>query len=154
MVQEILEREVLYLRTTNINVRISPILKMRITEAGARMGVNLSDYINYVLTKSMSGEADIAVEDTPQYQELQAAYEALLEDNETLSTDKNALKKQFQTLQEQYKTLHAEWSKYDAISVQFKQDVGQPLTLAGKTHRPQHPSEVINLLLQTIQIKR
>lgn len=44
----------LNMRTTNINIRISPLLKSALIEKGAKMGVNLSDYIMHVLTKGMS----------------------------------------------------------------------------------------------------
>ena len=45
----------LNLKTTNINIRISLILKGQLIERGAKMSVNLSDYIGYVLIKEMTG---------------------------------------------------------------------------------------------------
>lgn len=45
----------LSMKTTNINLRVSPLLKMQIMERGAKMGANLSDYIGFVLTKEMTG---------------------------------------------------------------------------------------------------
>ena len=45
----------LAMKTTNINLRVSPLLKMQIMERGAQMSANLSDYIGFVLTKEMTG---------------------------------------------------------------------------------------------------
>lgn len=45
----------LAMKTTNINLRVSPLLKMQIMERGAKMSANLSDYIGFVLTKEMTG---------------------------------------------------------------------------------------------------
>ena len=35
----------LLMKTTNINIRISPMLKSQLIERGAKMGINLSDYM-------------------------------------------------------------------------------------------------------------
>ena len=43
--------DLLNLKTTNINVRLSPMLKSKLIEHGAKLGINLSDFIGYVLTK-------------------------------------------------------------------------------------------------------
>ena len=67
--------DILHLRTTNMNVRISPLLKMNIIEQGAKMGVNLSDYINYLLTKSMS--ISEAVEMTPSVQSIGKCFRSI-----------------------------------------------------------------------------
>ena len=69
------ELDILNLRTTNLNIRISPILKSKIIEQGARMGVNLSDYIYHLLTKAMTSQ--VSVEDTPQYRALEKSHKAL-----------------------------------------------------------------------------
>jgi hypothetical protein len=44
--------DVLEMRTTNLNIRISPLLKSRLIERAAQLGVNLTDYIYHVITKS------------------------------------------------------------------------------------------------------
>lgn len=46
----------LHMRTTNINVRISPLLKSALIETAAEMGLNLSDFIMHVLTKKINGD--------------------------------------------------------------------------------------------------
>ena len=61
------EVDVLTLKTMNINIRISPILKVKIMENGMKMGVNLSDYVNYVLTKSMMGQMETDVLSRPDH---------------------------------------------------------------------------------------
>jgi hypothetical protein len=50
-----MEMDYLAMKTTNINLRVSPLLKMQIMERGAQMSTNLSDYIGFVLTKEMTG---------------------------------------------------------------------------------------------------
>jgi hypothetical protein len=50
-----MENDYLVMKTTNINLRVSPLLKMQIMERGAQMSANLSDYIGFVLTKEMTG---------------------------------------------------------------------------------------------------
>lgn len=60
--------DLLNLKTTNINVRISPMLKSKLIEHGAELGINLSDFIGYVLTKDMSGQNDPTLSE--EYKEL------------------------------------------------------------------------------------
>ena len=61
----------LSMKTTNINLRVSPLLKMQIMERGAKMGANLSDYIGFVLTKEMTGaNAPPDPKESPEYREL------------------------------------------------------------------------------------
>ena len=52
----------LNMRTTNINFRVSPLLKSALIEKGAKMGVNLSDYIMHILTKETSGNKETCTE--------------------------------------------------------------------------------------------
>jgi hypothetical protein len=61
----------LSMKTTNINIRVSPLLKMQIMERGAKMGANLSDYIGFVLTKEMTGaNAPPDPKESAEYREL------------------------------------------------------------------------------------
>ena len=103
--------DILNQRTTNINVRISPMLKMTIIEHGTKMGVNLTDYINYVLTKSMVGQ--MAIESTPQYKELLDAYETLETASEQCQKKASMLSKNNESLSSQLRASQAELSKYE-----------------------------------------
>ena len=61
----------LTMKTTNINLRVSPLLKMQIMERGAKMSANLSDYIGFVLTKEMTGaNAPPDPKESAEYREL------------------------------------------------------------------------------------
>lgn len=40
-------------RTTNINIRVSPSLKSNLIREGAKLGINLSDYVNHALTMAL-----------------------------------------------------------------------------------------------------
>ena len=129
--------DILHLRTTNMNVRISPLLKMNIIEHGAKMGVNLSDYINYLLTKSMS--IPEAVEMTPQYK--------------ALETDNGKLEEEVRLLQDHLDDVQAELSKYELAIEPYKKNVGKPITIGGKVHEAHHPSELFPIILNSFKFK-
>ena len=40
-------------RTTNINIRVSPSLKSNLIREGAKLRINLSDYVNHALTMAL-----------------------------------------------------------------------------------------------------
>jgi DNA repair exonuclease SbcCD ATPase subunit len=147
------EVDILNARSTNINIRISPMLKVKIIEQGAKMGINLSDYINYVITKAMSGNNNFDVEDTPQYQELQEAYETLDAEHEDLSQTISSHEKRYGDLQKQFQIVQSELSKYEAIAQPYKDSVGKPITVAGETYQPKHLAELLGIILKTIKIK-
>ena len=136
--------DILHLRTTNMNVRISPLLKMNIIEHGAKMGVNLSDYINYLLTKSMS--IPEAVEMTPQYKALENAYAALDADN-------GKLEEEVRLLQDHLEDVQAELSKYELAIEPYKKNVGKPITIGGKVYEAHHPSELLPIILNSFKFK-
>lgn len=146
------EVDILNLRTTNINIRISPMLKLKIIESGARMGVNISDYINYVLTKIMAGQMD--VENTPEYKVLEDAYDTLETKNEELQQKVTAMGKHYDALQKQMRAVQSELSKYEAVAEPYKSDVGKPITINGKTFQPNHPADLMNLILEQFKVKR
>lgn len=124
------ETDVLSLRTTNINVRISPILKAKIIEQGAAMGINISDYINYILTKAMSRQNE--VETPPQYKQLLAAY---------------------QETQRQLKAAKEELALYETVTEPLKQNVGKIIRIEGQPYKPQHVTELITMILKTFKFK-
>ena len=65
----------LTMKTTNINLRVSPLLKIQLIERGTRMGINLSDYIGFVLTKEMLGQND--PKESEEYKELMQRHKRL-----------------------------------------------------------------------------
>lgn len=113
----------LEMKTTNINLRVSPMLKMRIMERGAKMGANLSDYIGFVLTKEMAGHNDPKESD------------------------------EYKELSQQYKRLQNELSKYQAVAEPYKNLVGKDVPINGKTYRFEHVTEVLNNILSNFKIK-
>ena len=151
MIADIQELDILNLRTTNINVRISPILKIKIIEHGAKMGINLSDFINYVLTKTMSGQME--VEETPQYKELAELYQDIETANNVLEKRNEALQKQNAMLQAQQRATQAELSKYEAVAEPYRGSLGQDITIRGETYQPKHLAELVGILLKMIQVK-
>ena len=117
------EVDVFTLKTTNINICISPILKVKIMENGIKMGVNLSDYVNYVLTKSMMGQMETDVESTPQYKKLKEAYETLEAVNEQDQERLATMSKRIASLQNQLLATQMELSKYETQVAPFKENV-------------------------------
>ncbi len=113
----------LNLKTTNINVRISPILKSQLIERGANLGVNLSDYIGHVLTKDMSGQNDPKQSDD---------YKQLLQKSQRVQ---------------------AELQRYQALTEPFKNYIGVEFPVDGKNQRFEHPVDLLTYFLKTIKIK-
>ncbi len=87
------------------------------------MGINLSDYIGFVLTKEMLGQND--PKESEEYKEL---------------------------LQKQ-RHLQIELAKYHVIAEQYKDFVGKDIFINGKTHRFEHVTEVIANILSNFKIK-
>ena len=113
----------LNLKTTNINIRISPILKSQLIERGAKMGVNLSDYIGYVLTKDMSGQNDPKLSDD---------YKELLQ---------------------KAKRLQTELSRFQAIAEPYKDWLNKDFTVNGKVTRFGHSADLLEYFAKTFKIK-
>jgi hypothetical protein len=116
-------QDLLNLKTTNINVRISPMLKMQLIERGSKMGVNLSDYIGYVLTKDMSGQNDPKQSDD------------------------------YKELMQKAKRLQSELARYQAIGEPYKDWLNKDLTVNGKSVRFEHPVEMLTYFAQNFKIK-
>ena len=113
----------LTMKTTNINLRVSPLLKTQLIERGARLGINLSDYIGFVLTKEMSGQNDPKESDD------------------------------YKELMQRHKRLQNELSKYQAVAEPYKHLVGKDVPINGKTHRFEHITDVLSNILSNFKVK-
>lgn len=115
--------DLLNLKTTNINVRISPMLKSKLIERGAKLGVNLSDFIGYVLTKDMSGQNDPALSD------------------------------EYKDLVKKLQRSQAELACYQAVAEPFKNWLGKDIPINGKNHRFEHSAEILEYIVKSFNIK-
>ena len=113
----------LTMKTTNINLRVSPLLKTQLIERGAGMGVTLSDYIGFVLTKEMIGQND--PKESVDYKELM----------------------------QKCKRLHAELARFQAVAEPYKHLVGTDMPIDGKIHRFEHAADLLKTFLSLIKIK-
>ena len=87
-------------RTMNLNVRVSPMMKLELTERAKRIGLNMTDFIYVAIAKS----------------------ESMDRDTENVNAEKLKLKQQVKDLQSQL-------SRYDALIEPFaKQLVGKEIT--------------------------
>ena len=114
----------LLMKTTNINIRISPMLKSQLIERGAKMGINLSDYIGYVLTKEISGQNDPKQSD------------------------------EYQELERKSKFVHSELMKYVKIGEPFKDWIGKDFVIDGKSQRFEHLADLLNYFANNFKVKR
>lgn len=115
----------LNMRTTNMNIRISPLLKSSLIGIAANMGLNLSDYIMHVLTKDMSGQ------------------------NKELEEVKSG----FNKLEKENKSVTLELAKFEALAEPFSGLIGQTVDLQGKSTQIQNAFDVLQLMSQTFKIK-
>ncbi len=113
----------LNLKTTNINVRISPMLKMQLIERGSKMGVNLSDYIGFVLTKDMSGQNDPKLSDD------------------------------YKDLMQKAKRLQTDLARYQTIVEPYKDWLNKDFTVNGQKKRFEHPAELLEYFATNFKIK-
>ena len=118
-----------------------------------KMGVNLSDYVNYVLTKSMMGQMETDVESTPQYKKLKEAHETLEATHEQDQERSVAMSKRIASLQSQLLATQTELSKYETQVAPFKGNVGKPITIRGQVYHAAHPSELFGIILTTFEKK-
>ena len=87
-------------RTMNLNVRVSPMMKLELTERAKRIGLNITDFIYVAIAKS----------------------ESMDRDTENVNAEKLKLKQQVKDLQSQL-------SRYDTlIEPLAKQLVGKEIT--------------------------
>lgn len=78
--------DVLETRSMNLNVRVSPLMKLRLTDKAQKMGVNITDYIYVAI----------------------AGYESMGNNGQTVDTEKARLK-------QQVKELQTTLSRYDSL---------------------------------------
>lgn len=114
----------LSMRTTNMNIRISPLLKSSLIERAAGIGLNLSDYIMHVLTKSMSGQDN---------------------DVEGFKSKSNQLEKENQALKK-------EIAKYQALSKPFESMIGECFEINGQPMPIENAFDILKLMSQTFKI--
>ncbi len=115
----------LSMRTTNLNIRISPLLKSSLIEKAAGMGLNLSDFIMHVLTKSMSGQ----------------------------DKEKEENKTGLKLLEKENSTLQKELNQYKALAKPFEKLLGQAIELNGQAVQIETAFDVLKLMSQTFKLK-
>ena len=113
------------MRTTNMNIRISPLLKSSLIERAAGMGLNLSDYIMHVLTKSMSGQ------------------------DKKLDEAKSGIKQ----LEKENHALQKELAKYEVLVKPFEKLLGQTIDMNGQPVLIENAFDILKLMSQTFKIK-
>jgi hypothetical protein len=115
------------MKTTNINLRVSPLLKMQIMERGAKMSANLSDYIGFVLTKEMTdANAPPDPKESPEYRELAQLLRGV--------------------------RLELQW--YETALTPFSQQlIGQEIQVGNEKIKCTTNHDVLNYLLKTFKIK-
>ena len=114
----------LTMKTTNINLRVSPLLKTQLIERGARMCITLSDYIGFVLTKEMLGQND------PKESE------------------------EYKALAKKLQKVEKELGKYETLVEPFQTVIGVDTTINGKTEKFEHPTELLQYLLNNFKFTR
>lgn len=127
-------------RTTNINIRISPMLKTQLIDSGARQGLNLSDYIMHVLTTEMSGGKKIDITKQEEYQNLWQMYEVTEVTAEKLQKEK-------ENLQQQLK-------EYESLTKDYRAYVGQTIVLKGEKTEVRNHFEVLKAIIKCVNFKR
>jgi hypothetical protein len=117
----------LSMKTTNINLRVSPLLKMQIMERGAKMSANLSDYIGFVLTKEMTGA------------------------NTPLDPKESA---EYREMAQILRGVRLELQKYETALAPFaKQWVGKEVQIDGKMQKCNTPHDALNFLVNSFKIR-
>ena len=111
-------------KTTNINVRISPLMKMQLIDRSSKMYLNISDYVGFILTKDMSGQNDPKLSDD------------------------------YKELMQKAKRLETELSRFQAVAEPYKAWVGMDFPIDGKNQRFEHLADLLGYLLTNIKIKK
>ncbi len=115
----------LSMRTTNMNIRISPLLKSSLIEKAAKMGLNLSDYIMHVLTKDISGQ----------------------------DKEMNEAKSGMKQLEKENNTLQKKLTKYEDLAKPFEKLLGQTIEINGQPMLIESAFDILKLMSQTFKIK-
>ena len=117
------EQDSLHLKTTNINVRISPMLKMQLIDRSSKMYLNISDYVGFILTKDMSGQNDPKLSDD------------------------------YKELMQKAKRLQTELSRFQAVAEPYKAWLGRDFPIDGKNQRFEHPAELLQYFATNFKVK-
>ena len=129
-------------RTTNINIRISPILKTQLIESGVQQGLNLSDYVMHVLTMQMIGSAEEDDNEEEVYENeeddnVKELYSNLIDDYNELSIENEELQIAF--------------NQYEKLTTKYENYIGQTLVIDGKEIELNTKFEVLENLLKSIK---
>lgn len=114
----------LNMRTTNINIRISPLLKSALIEKAARKGVCLSDYILHLMTQYIKMEE--------QLKQLQS--KSYSQENEVIS-------------------LQNELEAFKELATPYLRSIEKGMTVGGKAYQPKSPFDILQILLSTLKIQ-
>jgi hypothetical protein len=125
-------------RTTNVNIRISPMLKTQLIDSGARQGLNLSDYIMHLLITEMSGGNETNISDFEEYNELVAAKKKSDQALESITKDRDEIKAAL----ERY---------YDAL-FDYRKYAGQTIIINGERFVLEYQIDLLKAILKTIKI--
>ncbi len=135
------DRDYLNQRTTNINIRISPMVKTKLIEQGARQGLNLSDYIMHVLTVEMSGgnrREDLDITENEEYQDLLEDYNDACNEKEAALTTNLELQKQLKG--------------YEDLTKNFSEYVGQTIVIDTEKIEVNTPLDILKIIVKCVQI--
>jgi hypothetical protein len=115
-------------RTTNINIRISPMLKTQLIDSGARQGLNLSDYIMHLLLTEMSGG------NIPKYSEEEYI----------------ALEKKHTKVQELLEQLEA----YENLTQDADKYIGHTYVHEGKSYKLESRFDILKAVVECIKFQK
>ncbi|MEY4905886.1 MAG: hypothetical protein RLZZ292_3701 [Bacteroidota bacterium] len=129
-------------RTTNINIRISPMLKMQLIDSGARQGLNLSDYIMHLLIVEMSGSNEPEEIDITEYE----AYQTLCDELSEVTAAKQLLQKE--------KVIHKkQLQHYEELTKGFDSCVGQTIIVGEEQFKINAPLDVLKIIVKSFKME-
>ncbi len=121
-------------RTTNVNIRVSPALKSLLIQEGAKLGLNLSDFIYHSLTLTMSSEKPIC-EECPKLED------AILE----LSSTQVSLEEKISLLSETANNLKKEIENYEDLISPYEDALKTGIKFRGEVFHPKSKFELMKL---------
>jgi hypothetical protein len=137
-------------RTTNINIRISPMLKTQLIDSGARQGLNLSDYIMHLLLTEMSGGNEIDITLNEEYQDLWKENQDNEEEVETLKAEKATAAETFKKEKAQ---LLQQLKGYDELTNDFQDYIGQTIVLNNEKTEIKSPLDILKTIVKCVKFK-
>ncbi len=112
-------------RSMNLNVRVSPMMKMQLTERVKKLGINITDYIYVAIAKSESMDNDV----------------------ETLNSEKLKLQQQVRQLQNQIK-------RYEDMVEPLVDLIGKEITTSNNERIVlKDKFEILNLIVSSFKTK-